>query len=890
MKQNLHLSGVLKQVHPCPAQPGEMFRAVLRRNDGSFVDICASGCSEVFCGVYVSFDAVWSDQDNAWVPVDRNVSLLIDLLPFQRCVKFLSSSAFKNIGTTYATRLLKKYGEDIYDIIVNEPWKLHDEKIPINGIGGLIRGVQSPIVSDHIAFQKQFPSADASLWFSLYGYAEDNRIPQSVLWRDLREDPYGLLGLIPDLKFNCLDEVALRHCDVSMDNPRRLGYIMGDAIARVAEEYNWTYIPWDWPDAVQLVYGRMWEKYGLPKNYTLACWRKDIEDGKFSQYARLVVLKYHPYIRALYDAKTYRDQERIVRTIYDGFRGASAVLSAVSRRAWSACLDRYIEEQKEKGEWYANAEQELAIRMVCSSPFSCLTGGPGRGKTWTVGQIYDCWNYVVVSGSQNDETDWDEEEEEAHVILLAPTGRAAFRLKEVTGSEDCGTVDRFLWRNRRSDSKSMLVSPGGDDSHTFVNMPSTLIIVDESSMLCYDKVAELLFYADQCTFLFVGDADQLPPLSLGPFFHQVLRAGIPCACLEKNLRTNASSMITLFDHISSGKYEDLTWIVGEASRFGTYPWTRGKVLSLPSVVYQLYGPSEGTVEQKLAWNQMYADLVLQIYLYFLNVEGLDVKDLMLLSPLRNAKKSDKHPEGNPASAEMLNCALRDMLNPKENTNGGVLKKEPGSVVSFYDMKGKEISGWKIGEYAVRIGDRVMCEKNHAQQAWAKYQDGTPDTALLESGYGIYNGDIGTIIRWYPRDGQRKAHLVVLLDDGRCVEVEKDLLHDFTFGYALSVHKAQGSEAKVVIYLLPWLIQKVPKDALKSETFYTKNLLYTGVTRAKERVVLVGSLQELVYCIAHPADPGFASLGDDLFFQLFGHIQPESVGSNIVLDKAVESHG
>ncbi len=119
-------------------------------------------------------------------------------------------------------------------------------------------------------------------------------------------------------------------------------------------------------------------------------------------------------------------------------------------------------------------------------------------------------------------------------------------------------------------------------------------------------------------------------------------------------------------------------------------------------------------------------------------------------------------------------------------------------------------------YNFRSGDKVMQIKNNYDIEWSK--DG-------ERGTGIFNGDIGMIIKAV------KAESKLFIEfDGKTAEYTYDMLDQLELAYAVSVHKSQGSEFNAVIIPLLGGFEKL----------YYRNLLYTAVTRAKKLLIIVGS--------------------------------------------------
>ena len=151
-------------------------------------------------------------------------------------------------------------------------------------------------------------------------------------------------------------------------------------------------------------------------------------------------------------------------------------------------------------------------------------------------------------------------------------------------------------------------------------------------------------------------------------------------------------------------------------------------------------------------------------------------------------------------SKMLDIVLRDKVNPKS------------------PMKEEQI----FGEHVFRVGDRVMQIKNNYEREWY---------TTKEFGEGMFNGDIGNIIRI-------SAGNVYVDFDGKITSYETNELAELQGAYCYTVHKSQGNEFDTVI--LPMKYPNMP--------FFSRNLLYTGITRAKKRAVIVGSKNTLEYMI------------------------------------------
>lgn len=152
----------------------------------------------------------------------------------------------------------------------------------------------------------------------------------------------------------------------------------------------------------------------------------------------------------------------------------------------------------------------------------------------------------------------------------------------------------------------------------------------------------------------------------------------------------------------------------------------------------------------------------------------------------------------------MNKALQFALNPPD--------------VQKNDVKGTT--------YTFRDNDKVMQIKNNYDILWKR--DG-------ENGTGIFNGDIGTIVKIYSRESR-----MIIDFEGRIVEYSTEMLDQLELAYAITVHKSQGSEFNAVILPLLGGFDKL----------YYRNLLYTAVTRAKKQLIIVGSKKAVESMVAN----------------------------------------
>ncbi len=131
--------------------------------------------------------------------------------------------------------------------------------------------------------------------------------------------------------------------------------------------------------------------------------------------------------------------------------------------------------------------------------------------------------------------------------------------------------------------------------------------------------------------------------------------------------------------------------------------------------------------------------------------------------------------------------------------------------------------YTYGDTLYREGDKVMQTKNDYKLEWIT---DSSLSALAQNGTGVFNGDMGRI----SRIDEAGRSITVLFDDGRIASYPFSELDELAHSYAMTIHKSQGSEYPAVI--IPVLDTAAP--------LVYRNLLYTGVTRAKSCVILLGS--------------------------------------------------
>ncbi len=297
-----------------------------------------------------------------------------------------------------------------------------------------------------------------------------------------------------------------------------------------------------------------------------------------------------------------------------------------------------------------------------------------------------------------------------------------------------------------------------------------VIIVDEASMVDIYLMNYLLSGIYQGTkLILVGDTDQLPSVGPGSVLKDIINSErVKTIFLDEIFRQAAQSKIIVNSHrVNDGEY----FLDKEEQQELKDDFFYIKEKSQELMLTQLISLCKGRLENFGNYN------------FFENIQ--------ILSPTKKGMLGTKE----------LNKRLQEELNPSE------------------DNKNEK----KIGDIIFREGDRVMQVKNNYDIYWEK---GSNYNLNYETGTGIFNGEIGKIVKIDFINKQIK----ILFDDEKEAWYAFSDMDQIEHAYAITVHKAQGSEFDVVIVVV----------TQSSAMLLTRNLLYTGLTRAKKLLILIGN--------------------------------------------------
>ena len=420
--------------------------------------------------------------------------------------KYLSSGMIRGIGPVYAKKMVKVFGEKVFDIIEAEPDRLRE----VDGIGPVrarritAAWAEQKIVREIMVFLHSHAvgSTRAVRIFKTYG-ADAVQV--------MTENPYRLARDIRGIGFKTADAIAIR-LGIEKTAMIRVRAGISYALTEAMDEGNCG-LPTE--ELVTLTV----ELLAVPKELVLTALDLELADG--TVIADTVGARACVFLGGLYRA------EKVI---------AERLRCLVNGTLPWPCIDPekalpWIEQKI----GLALAESQVAaVRLALLSKVLVITGGPGVGKTTIVNAIL---RILAAKG--------------VNLLLCAPTGRAAKRMTEASGFE-AKTIHRLLEVDPRS---------GGFKRSSDNPLVCDLLVVDETSMVDVLLMQALLkSVPDHAALLVVGDIDQLPSVGPGQVLADIIASDpVPVVRLTEVFRQAAQSRIITSAHrINHGSIPDLS--------------------------------------------------------------------------------------------------------------------------------------------------------------------------------------------------------------------------------------------------------------------------------------------------------------------------------------------
>ena len=711
------------------------------------------------------------------------------------------------VSEPVAKRLVQTFGSDVIDLIRTDPDPIKNRlALTSRQINALVNGVTN---TDDL---NQIRTFLPELYTDAINYIKKN-IPSPK--QTIQNDPWILLQC-PHTSFQTVDTIAIRLGRSPFDDDRiekGILYMLnsmqtGDNYINLSDDDAFLSFMVKVENLLKIRFGRGMAEFGN-RLLTMA----NASDPKI--HIRGYKNEFH-----LYSIEDWQDYS-LVKDYVNDVKSQSYIQTSDQAKRLKSELD-YM---KRMLSIKLTDEQQYAIIIALSKKFSVITGGPGRGKTLTVSCIAEC--NEGMPGIMNPKLRGIR----GRVLLLAPTGRAAKKLQDSTNSKyETMTIDRLICSAEaeiRSLSKSKNPTPD-KSSCPFLsnNKPDTLIIVDESSMVEMSKIAELFRHFNMVRYCFVGDKDQLPRVGKGQFFHDIIKCGkVAVAQLTIPMRNNGL-ILQNADKINAGD----TALQYDVHEMPLFP--------------------------QAADDQNALDFIIDQYNDERDLEP-DESQIALICPVKKGG----------VGVIAINLALQAITCPENACS--VAAYNPNHKKNFFATRGFPIPDTYYGDgqnyTRFRIGDTVMCTKSNYGIELTEYNNNDFWGNKVKShSYGIFNGDIGKIIGYIAAhtvgNDSDSDFIVVQFNDGRVAELDRSAeeFDHFMLGYAMTVHKVQCCEYNTVIYVSPKSLSNMTHTG-----FACRNLAYTAITRARKRVVIVGSKESLIDCIKTEMAHRNSTLAEDL---------------------------
>ena len=417
--------------------------------------------------------------------------------------RYLASGAIKGVGAAHAARIVKKFKEDTFRIIEEEPERLAE-----------IKGISMQKAQDiGVQMEEKRDLRNAMVYLQQYGITNALAVKIYHAYGDkvysvLQENPYRLAEDISGVGFKIADEIASKvgiHTDSDYRIRSGVFYVLMQAVSE-----GHCYLPTD------LLLGRASNLLGV------------CEESILPQMENMVIEK----------KLVIRQNQVYASNFYRMELECAVMLQKLNIPMWEAemlpsqeaAAQKHLEEMMTEHKMELDELQIGAVMTSIQNGLFILSGGPGTGKTTTINLML---RYFEAEGLD--------------ILLAAPTGRAAKRMTEATGFE-ARTIHRLLELNGApSDEDNRRVR---FEKNELSPLEADVVIIDEMSMVDITLFHALLKAVTPGTrLILVGDVDQLPSVGPGKVLRDIMDSGkFPMVVLNRIFRQAQESDIIVNAH------------------------------------------------------------------------------------------------------------------------------------------------------------------------------------------------------------------------------------------------------------------------------------------------------------------------------------------------------
>lgn len=625
---------------------------------------------------------------------------------YEGLINYLSSEKFYGIGPKLATNIVDELGLNCIEKILN------DENI-LDNVYQMTSARKQVIIS---VLKENY--ANEQVFIRLYGFGLTN----TMIYRlydiygvkaanIVEENPYILIYDVEGFGFKKSDQLALR-LGFKEDDFLRLKEALRYTLNTICYQQGFTFLT-----EGQLINSSL----NLLKNSELISY----DDLKLALDELVndekVILEDDKY----FDPLLYKAEVRCANRIK---KMSSFKFKPYSKKKIEEAIDKV---QNDLDIIYTDLQIE-AITNALMSKLSIITGGPGTGKSTIINGILHV--YAILNDLVFPCDDLD-----MKVLMMAPTGRAAKRMTEVTRFK-ASTIHKALGYNYE----------GGFSANEDSPLCYSLAIIDESSMIDISLSASMFAALPlSCQVVLVGDENQLPSVGPGNVFHDLIASNVfNTVKLRQVMRqANDSNIIKLSNMVFNERIDYR--IFSNKKEVYYYPCDAQNVKNILFKMLDSYLKTDGDLQSGI-------QILIPMYA---GVAGID--------------------------------AINEAVSKRYNQEEVMLVRE---------------------NQIIKKNDKVLQLKNDPE-------------------LGIMNGDIGRVLDILKI--KEKEHLIIDFD-GKLVTYPAKDSDNLRLAYAISIHKSQGSEYdNVIMPILP-----------SYNMMLRKKIIYTGITRAKKKLILLGSIDTL----------------------------------------------
>jgi exodeoxyribonuclease V alpha subunit len=503
-----------------------------------------------------------------------------------------------------------------------------------------------------------------------------------------------------------------------------------------------------------------------------------VADREFLDEALWTALDEEPLLVALKDLQSL--ERHIASTIER--RAPRAIRDKDQQIDWRIRLEETFGSPADEREEAAFSEKEKALETLFRRRLSILTGAAGTGKTSVMKVFLDTL---------------DEVEGKQPILLVAPTGKARVRLSTTT-HRNAMTIHQFLLRQGwLSKETFQLQRESAVQPAKFKT-----VVVDESSMIPTDLFGTLLRALDMNPLgrlILVGDPNQLPPIGPGRPFVDIIE------WLQDHHPESLASLNVIMRRVEEEDSPTSSMALELASGYRADGATAGDDEILARVAAK---DTDGDLRVEF-WDD-HDDLVAKLNALLTEVVGFQEGDYKAFSQSLGIADRD----WSRAEAWQILSPTRIQYFGADDLNRRIQLKYKAGLINNARRKGPR----PFGDQEIVWSDKVIQIVNQTKWAWPK------KTGLDY----VANGEVGIVSR--TARGNYGPYLDVVFSTQPDVSYRYgggDIDNVLQLAYALTVHKAQGSDFELVFLILP-----------QSAPTLSRELLYTGLTRFRKKLVLL----------------------------------------------------